>query len=54
MATVDRVLPWRRHAPQPAEEVASIVTAFHTHSPKASTTSITKAYELAAEAHEQQ
>ena len=28
MATVDRVLPWRRHAPIPADEIAPVVDAY--------------------------
>jgi len=35
MGTVDRVLPWRRHAPPPADEVAPLITAYHSRHPKA-------------------
>src|SRR5260221_2060748 len=54
MATVTRVLPWRRNSVPPAEEVAPLVSAFRSHHPKASPVMITRAYELAAEAHRQQ
>src|SRR4051812_22816801 len=51
MATVTRVLPWRRNSQPPAEEVAPLVSAFRSHNPKASPLMITRAYELAADAH---
>jgi GTP pyrophosphokinase len=54
MATVDRVLPWRRHAPAPADEIAPVVDAFRQHHPKVPIGTIVRAYELAAEAHEHQ
>ena len=54
MATVDRVLPWRRHAPLPADEVAPLVAAYRQRHPKAPIGTIVRAYELAAEAHEHQ
>ncbi len=54
MATVDRVLPWKRHAQVPAAEVAPLLTAYRAKHPKASVTTITRAYELAAQAHEHQ
>src|SRR3954471_8193315 len=54
MATVTRVLPWRRNSEPPAEEVAPLVSAFRSHHPKASPLMITRAYELAADAHRQQ
>ena len=37
MATVDRVLPWRRQAAAPADEVAPLVAAYRARHPKAST-----------------
>ena len=43
MATVDRVLPWRRQASAPADEVASVVAAYRTRHPKANTSTITRA-----------
>ncbi len=51
MATVDRVLPWRRHSAPPSVEVAPLVEAFHVHHPRASTALIVRAYDLAAQAH---
>ncbi|MEY2448840.1 MAG: diphosphokinase / guanosine-3,5-bis(diphosphate) 3-diphosphatase, partial [Acidimicrobiaceae bacterium] len=54
MATVTRVLPWRRNSVPPAEEVAPLVSAFRSHHPKSSPLMITRAYELAADAHRQQ
>src|SRR5438270_2468090 len=54
MATVTRVLPWRRNSVPPAEEVAPLVAAFRSHHPKTSAVMITRAYELAAAAHREQ
>src|SRR4051795_10039087 len=54
MATVTRVLPWRRNSQPPAEEVAPLVAAFRSHHPKSSPVMITRAYGLAADAHRQQ
>ena len=54
MATVTRVLPWRRNSVPPAEEIAPLVSAFRSHHPKSSPVMITRAYELAAEAHRHQ
>jgi guanosine-3',5'-bis(diphosphate) 3'-pyrophosphohydrolase len=54
MATVDRVLPWRRTNAQPSEEVAPLVAAFRAQHPKASVTSISRAYEVASHAHSEQ
>src|SRR4249920_1758422 len=54
MATVDRVLPWRRHAPMPADEIAPVVDAYRQRHPKAPIGTIVRAYEVAAEAHEHQ
>jgi len=54
MATVTRVLPWRRNSVPPAEEVAPLVSAFRSRHPKASPLMITRAYEVAADAHRQQ
>ena len=51
MATVDRVLPWRRHTAPPSEEVAPLVAIYREHHPRASPALITKAYAWAAEAH---
>jgi GTP diphosphokinase / guanosine-3',5'-bis(diphosphate) 3'-diphosphatase len=54
MATVDRVLPWRRHSPQATEEVAPLVAAYRHHHPKAATGTILRAFDVAASAHEGQ
>ncbi|HEX9259071.1 MAG TPA: bifunctional (p)ppGpp synthetase/guanosine-3',5'-bis(diphosphate) 3'-pyrophosphohydrolase [Acidimicrobiales bacterium] len=54
MATVDRVLPWRRTSPPPSEEVAPLLSAFRANHPKAPTGRITRAYEIAAQAHQHQ
>jgi guanosine-3',5'-bis(diphosphate) 3'-pyrophosphohydrolase len=51
VATVDRVLPWRRHTAPPSVEVAPLVDAFHAHHPRAATGLITKAYDVSAAAH---
>ena len=51
MATVDRVLPWRRHSAPPAEEVSPLISAFRLRHPKAPVGVISRAYEVAAEAH---
>ncbi|HEY2812139.1 MAG TPA: bifunctional (p)ppGpp synthetase/guanosine-3',5'-bis(diphosphate) 3'-pyrophosphohydrolase [Acidimicrobiales bacterium] len=54
MATVTRVLPWRRNIVPTAEEIAPLVSAFRAQHPKASTVMISRAYEVAANAHRQQ
>jgi GTP pyrophosphokinase len=54
MGTRDRVLPWRRHSPPPADEVAPLISSFRTRHPKAATGQIVRAYELAAQAHRSQ
>src|SRR4051812_1144115 len=51
MATVNRVLPWRRHSAPPSEEVAPLVAIYREHHPRASTALISRAYETAADAH---
>ena len=51
MATVDRVLPWRRHQNATAEELTPLLTAYRRRRPKASVTLINRAYETAREAH---
>ncbi len=55
MATVTRVLPWRR-APSrsTAVEIADLLDAYREHHPKADTSVIERAFELAASAHEGQ
>jgi GTP pyrophosphokinase len=55
MATVDRVLPWRRYSAPAAEELAPLLTAYREHnSPRAPTALITRAYGVARDAHEGQ
>src|SRR5687768_16481955 len=54
MPTVARVLPWRRTAPPPAEEVAPLLAAYTRRHPKANTSLVRKAYSVAAVAHEGQ
>ena len=51
MATVARVLPWRRHAAPLSIEIAPLVDTFHDHHPRASTELITRAYRQAVESH---
>jgi GTP pyrophosphokinase len=51
MATVDRVLPWRRHTAPPAVEVAPIIAAFRVHHPRDDAARIVRAYEVSAAAH---
>ncbi|MDP9420856.1 MAG: bifunctional (p)ppGpp synthetase/guanosine-3',5'-bis(diphosphate) 3'-pyrophosphohydrolase [Actinomycetota bacterium] len=53
MNTVDRVLPWRR-ASLPAEEVAPLLSAYRARHPRASTAMISRAYAVAANAHQGQ
>ncbi|HVM53277.1 MAG TPA: bifunctional (p)ppGpp synthetase/guanosine-3',5'-bis(diphosphate) 3'-pyrophosphohydrolase [Acidimicrobiales bacterium] len=50
MATVDRVLPWRR-TPPPAEEVAPLLAVYRARHPKGATAMISRAYATAANAH---
>jgi guanosine-3',5'-bis(diphosphate) 3'-pyrophosphohydrolase len=55
MATVDRVLPWRRYSAPATEELAPLLQAFREHnSPRAPTALITRAYGVARDAHEGQ
>ena len=54
MATVDRVLPWRRHQHATAEELTPLLAAYRKRRPKASVTLISRAYETACEAHRHQ
>jgi len=54
-STVDRVLPWRRSSPPPAEEVAPLLAAFRDrHGRSARTDLITRAYLASSAAHEGQ
>ncbi len=54
MATVTRVLPWRRNTVPTAEEIAPLVASFRLFHPKSSTVMISRAYEVAADAHAKQ
>jgi GTP pyrophosphokinase len=53
---VDRVLPWRRSGPSTpaADGLAEVLTAFRARHPRAQTTLVRKAYEVAAAAHDGQ
>ena len=51
MGTVDRVLPWRRHAHVASDELAPILVPFRQRHPKSSVLLIERAYEVAAQAH---
>ncbi len=53
MTTVDRVLPWRRNS-LPAEEIAPLLSAYRARHPRASTAMISRAYAVAANAHQGQ
>src|SRR5918912_25611 len=50
MATVDRVLPWRRGV-VPAEEIAPLLAAYRLRHPKSPTALISRSYAEAANAH---
>jgi GTP pyrophosphokinase len=52
LVTADRVLPWRRTAGSAsADELKEVLTAFRARHPKADTTLISRAYEIAEAAH---
>ena len=52
MATVDRVLPWRRHhETAAASELTPLLASYRSHHPKARVDTINRAYHMAAEAH---
>ncbi|MGK2929521.1 MAG: RelA/SpoT family protein [Acidimicrobiales bacterium] len=54
-STVDRVLPWRRSSPPPAEEVAPLLAAFRSlHGRTVRTDMISRAYLASARAHDGQ
>ena len=53
MATVDRVLPWRRQAPDEGI-LAPLLNAYRTRHPKADVSLILRAHEVAAQAHSEQ
>ncbi|WP_420450401.1 RelA/SpoT family protein [Ilumatobacter sp.] len=60
MATVDRVLPWRRNQPSSAVSVSSsgelapLLAAYRRRHPKSSITNINRAYRVASDAHRSQ
>jgi GTP pyrophosphokinase len=55
MATVDRVLPWRRHHEQPtSSELAPLLASYRRRHPKGQVSTINRAYQVAAEAHRSQ
>ncbi len=55
MATVDRVLPWRRHHETAAvSELAPLLGTYRRRHPKAPVGMINRAYQMAAEAHRSQ
>jgi GTP diphosphokinase / guanosine-3',5'-bis(diphosphate) 3'-diphosphatase len=55
MATVDRVLPWRRHHETAAvTELAPLLASYRRRHPKAPVATINRAYQMAAEAHRSQ
>jgi GTP diphosphokinase / guanosine-3',5'-bis(diphosphate) 3'-diphosphatase len=55
MATVDRVLPWRRHHETAAvTELAPLLASYRRRHPKAPVGMINRAYQMAAEAHRSQ
>ncbi len=55
MATVDRVLPWRRHHETAAStELTPLLASYRRHHPKARVDTINRAYHMAAEAHRTQ
>ncbi|MBU3703571.1 MAG: bifunctional (p)ppGpp synthetase/guanosine-3',5'-bis(diphosphate) 3'-pyrophosphohydrolase [Ilumatobacteraceae bacterium] len=54
MATGDRVLPWRRQAAAPSDELAPLLVAYRSRHPKASVSLINRAYLTARRAHQHQ
>jgi GTP diphosphokinase / guanosine-3',5'-bis(diphosphate) 3'-diphosphatase len=55
VATVDRVLPWRRHhETAAATELTPLLASFRTYNRKARVDTINRAYHMAAEAHRSQ
>ncbi|MBS1265919.1 MAG: Bifunctional (p)ppGpp synthase/hydrolase RelA [Acidimicrobiaceae bacterium] len=51
MVAVTRVLPWRRRPDPRVEETSDLLTTFHDHHPRADTSLIERAYEVALGAH---
>ena len=54
MATVTRVLPWRRGARRPAAEIAPLLECYHQRHRDGSPDLIVRAFDVAAKAHEGQ
>ena len=54
MATVSRVLPWRRHSEPAQAELETLLDVYRLRHPDADTTRIELAHELAADAHKGQ
>lgn len=54
MATVDRVLPWRRHVTNDAVELSPLLAAYRQRHPKVSASLIRRAYATAVDAHDGQ
>ncbi|MEN9803569.1 MAG: pyrophosphokinae [Actinomycetota bacterium] len=54
MATVTRLLPWRRHQENADDDLAPILTTFRRRHPKTSTVAMVKAFEIARLAHANQ
>jgi guanosine-3',5'-bis(diphosphate) 3'-pyrophosphohydrolase len=54
LPTADRVLPWRRSAQAVPDDVRELVDIYKSRHPKGDTTLLTRAYTMAAEAHEGQ
>ncbi|MBG7604878.1 MAG: bifunctional (p)ppGpp synthetase/guanosine-3',5'-bis(diphosphate) 3'-pyrophosphohydrolase [Actinobacteria bacterium] len=55
MGTVDRVLPWRRHSVAAAKnELTPLLASYRSRHPKAPVVTISRAYTVAAQAHQSQ
>ncbi|MGA0877536.1 MAG: RelA/SpoT family protein [Ilumatobacteraceae bacterium] len=54
MATVTRLLPWRRQHVSPVDEMSPVLVSFRRSHPRTSTLLMTKAFETARTAHAQQ
>ena len=51
MVTVTRVLPWRRRPGRTVDEASDLLTTFRSRHPKADTSLIERAYQVALSAH---
>ena len=54
MATVTRLLPWRRQSGSATDELSPVIASFRRRHPKASTAAMVKAFDVARLAHSQQ